>query len=178
MCTGLLKAFTGTVDQPSPSDIFKTLDFMWTEGALYWTDRDWTPSNHYIPAKILRVKKEYVNIPFTKDPILWPSVIPGTFSMDPVFDKEHHNLYMAGSSSAEQIMMIEWLEKEWLQMKRANIVVYESEDHSKYAVHRVHNITYDNNGRLWWFKGDNNATKDKSPARDGGIYWLLTNTTY
>jgi len=74
--------------------------------------------------------------------------------------------------------MINWLADEWQNKQKANIVVYESEDRSKYAVHRLHEIGSDSSGRLWWFKGDNNASKDRAPARDSGIYWVCTTTTY
>jgi hypothetical protein len=175
MCFGIFKT---TVNKPSPSDIFKNMDFMWTNSAIYESECNWTPSYHYVVPRILRVKKEYVNIPFNEDPIIWPSSVPGTFSMDPVFDKEHHNMYLAGCSPDEQAIMINWLATEWGQHNKANIIVYESADHTKYAVHRLHDIKSDDSGRLWWFKGDNVAIKDKAPARDSGIYWVLANTTY
>ena len=176
MCFWIFKT---TADLASPSDIFKSMEFMWTDGAIYETDCTWKPDRHYTKPKIFRVKKEYVNIPFTEDPILYPSPIPGTSSMDPVFDKEHHNLYMAGGNTDEHKILLNWLEKEWQEPDRkANIVVYEPEDRSKYLVHRLHGIDSDDIGRLWWFKGDNNANKDKLPARDSGIYWVLSNTTY
>ena len=163
------KMLAGTVDRPSPSDVL-------IQGMAYL----WTPSAFYIDASgRLRLKKEFVRIPFNHDPVVWPSGIPGTKSRDPVFDKEHDNLYLQGETPLDQGIMVAWLANEWqnppaVEKPRANIIVYQTPD--IYAVHRLDKIEVDNSGRKWWFKGDNNATRDPSPARDSEIQWVLVMT--
>jgi hypothetical protein len=162
--------FKGTVELPSPSDIL-------TPGMAYLTD----PGAFYNDGIRLRLKKEYVIIPFNQDPVVWACSIPDTNSMDPVFDKGHDNLYLQGENPADQGILVNWLAQEWLsppvgEKPRANIIVYRTT--SIYAVHRLAEIKQDIQGRKWYFRGDNNSTRDAGFARDSEIQWVLTMTAY
>ena len=117
------------------------------------------------------------NIPFTKLPKVWPCSIPATRSMDPVFDHSHNNIYLAGADEDEQKIMVEWLAKEWFEKKSANIIVYQIPGKIS-IVHRLDAITTDQSGRAWWFKGDNNITKDPEPARDENIKYVAATIIY
>ena len=163
----LRKFFAGTVDVPSPSDIFlsKEVPELLVHGGIYEDQQ----GRH-------RVKKELVAIPFKQDPQLWMSIIPDTNSMDPVFDSPHTNLYMRGIDDGDMVVMVDWLAEQWEQQRDANILVYKTT--SVYAVHRLASIKTVGHKRLWYFKGDNNWSKDPEPAGDEGIEWLLAGTIY
>ncbi len=101
--------------------------------------------------------------------------------MDPLFDKEATNIYMAGSTAEEQAKLVQWLGDEWLYPpdgeRKANIIVYEKPDGSL-VVHRLSKIDFDASGkRLWYFKGDNNLVQD-NPVYDEAIKYVLVGMGY
>lgn len=169
----LSKFFTGTVERPSPSDIVP-------EGNIRYD----------VSAGLILILLGGLNIPFTKPPKVWISSIPGTLSMDPVFDKEHNNIYIAGIDNENQKSMVDWLAKEWFDKKMANIIVYRimanpadspldfSKAHKIYPVHRLSRIKVEAGERKWYFKGDNNITEDPYPAKDENILYLCIGTVF
>lgn len=148
------------LDLPSPSDIIpeEAISYDKTTGKLV-------------------VDLSKTNIPFNKLPKVWPCPIPATRSMDPVFDHCHSNIYLAGADEDEQKIMVGWLAKEWFDKANANIIVYKIPG-KIYAVHRLDTIETDNMGRKWWFKGDNNATRDPYPARDEHVKYVAATIIY
>jgi len=158
MC--LSKLFGRTQDVPSPSDIVKDIG-----------------TQYYEMTNRVEIDLNHLNIPFTKPPKIWVSPIPDTDSMDPVFDHGHGNIYIAGSDEDNQNILLEWLSNEWFYDKRANIIVYQLPGQNP-IVHRLDHVAWTGKGRKWWFKGDNNISKDPTPASDNDIKWLLIGTIY
>lgn len=169
---------SGTIDRPSPSDIFP-------QSAIKWNSAD----------SKLEIDLSQILIPFTKTPKVSVSSIPGTISMDPVFDKEHNNIYIAGADGSNQQILVDWLAKEWFDKKMGNIIVYRvmanpdadpwdfSKPHKFYAVHRLLKIDLVRGQHHWWFRGDNNflwffRTRDPYPALDRNILWLCATIVY
>ena len=153
-----LSGVTSTIDKPSPSDIFP-------QDAISQTGTGIT------------IDFRQSSIPFTKLPSVWISAIPGTKSMDPVFDKEHNNIYIKGADEANQSILIEWLAEEWFTNKRANMIVYRDQD-STLIIHRLSEISISNGMREWRFKGDNNKTEDPCVVYDNQIEWVLATIIY
>lgn len=158
--------FRRTVDVPSPSDVVP-------RDSIYY----------YETTNRLEIDLKRLNIPFTKPPKIWTPSIPGTKSMDPIFDKEHNNIYIQGADGENQEILLDWLAEEWFEKSMANIIAYRipgdlSLPAEIYAVHRLSRIISDNKGRKWYFKGDNNATEDSLFARDSNILFLCIGTIY
>jgi len=159
----LTKLFRRGANLPSPSDIVPKASLTYNTG-------------------ILEIKLDNLFIPFTKPPKVWLSSIPGTRSMDPVFDTEHNNIYIQGADSENQKILVDWLAKEWLNKKMANIIVYRIPSDFRqpakiYAVHRLSRVEIDGE-RKWYFKGDNNITEDPYPAKDENILWVCVGSIY
>lgn len=155
-------------DIPSPSDILKN------EAVVY--DR---------ATGKLTVDFTKTNIPFTKVPDVWACGIPGSFSMDPLFDKEGMNAYLAGADPAEQKIMVDWIADQWLnppesEGQKANIIVYRAPD-GQTIVHRLKEIKVDKDGsRLWKFRGDNPGISSDDPweVGDESILYVLATIIY
>ncbi len=159
----MCKFFSKGLEQPSPSDIVA---------------QDSLEVQYHADKRIsVLILLDQLNIPFTKEPRVWISPIPDTGSMDPVFDHEHNNIYIQGLDAANQAILVSWLFDEWWNKKRANIIIYQLPG-SNPVVHRLLKIDIDGQGRKWWFKGDNNRSKDPVPARDENIKWLMIATIY
>lgn len=166
-----LKIFLGTVDRPSPSDIFTSPEFMWTPGAIYLDN-----------AGRRRVKKYYCLIPFEEDPFILSFEVPPTRSEDPIFDKHHHTIYLDGATPEDHRTMVNWLANEWFspppgEKPRANLIAYQVPGENA-KIHRLQKIQFDSQGRKWWFKGDNNVSRDPIPARDEHIWWVCATIVY
>ena len=159
----ITKFFTGTVERPSPSDIFDRAQVL-VEGGFYVDDTGRT-----------RIKRDRLFLPFKEDPEAWFCEVPGTGSEDPLMDFGTYNVYIRGVTPVDQQAMVEWLAKEQAA-GAANLMVYRSP--WTYAIHRNVAVSQDSKGRRWYFKGDNNASRDPGYARDNEIQWLLGAVIY
>lgn len=142
-------------------------------------------------AKKFIIDIHQLNIPFTKPPILLPIMeIPNSKSMDGFFDYGNNNLYIKPVDELNHRIMVDWIAKEWFASQGLKTVdaVYrimvndedDSSDFTKpqlwYAIHRLVEVGFDENGRYFWFAGINNPARDTYPARDYNIIWLNTGT--
>ena len=111
-----------------------------------------------------------LNIPFTKTPKVWIPSIPDTGSMEPAFDAGHNNILIAGVDKANQAILVDFL-------KVGDIAVYKIPN-LIYAIHRIVKIEWDDEGRFFTFRGDNNSADDPYPVWDKHIQWLSLGTIY
>ena len=176
-----------TSNRPSPSDIFRSPAVLTTPGAIYdvvmvtYADGTvgWRGRVGHIWLGPLWSDLQGIARPvFTVDPVIQAMSIPGSLSMDPVFDKQHHNFYIE-PVAVDRGRFLDWLEVE-LKYGFGNIVVY-SIPQKMYAVHRLVAVNRDTQGRKWWFRGDNNFAfffnvQDPYPARDENIWWVYAGT--
>ena len=154
-------------EKPSPSDIVKNdlikeifQGGIYQDGAGRW-----------------RIKRELLWPFFNDDPELWLCIIPNTNSMDPVFDKEHINIYMKGYTAPDHSLLIQWLANEWTFKRMANIIVYQPGPYTP-VVHRLKKVEDVYPNRRWTFLGDNSAGTDPHRATDQEIKWVLIGTIY
>lgn len=89
--------------------------------------------------------------------------IADTNSMDPVFDMGHTVIAKKEGFHDE--------------LKPGDIVVYHAGS-SKYIVHRIIEITVDEQGRLYTLEGDNNNSPDPYRVRDMHIKYLVVGVAY
>ena len=141
-----------TVDVPSPSDIVPKKNILFNR-----------------VEQVVKISLKNLAIPFTKPPKVWVPDIPGSKSMDPVFDWEHNNILIQGADAENQSIMADFL-------KVGDIAVYRHP--LLYAIHRIVKIEQDDEGRKFTFKGDNNYTNDPYAVRDEHIEWLSIGTIY
>lgn len=155
----------GTTDVPSPSDVLRL------EAVSY--DQE--------TGKLV-VDVTRINVPFAKVPKVWPCGIPGSLSMDPVFDKEGMNCYLAGADEAEQKILVDWLADQWLnppqgEDQKANIIVYQAPD-GGLIVHRLYDVKVVDGVRQWRFRGDNVGNPDPWYVGDDSIKYVLACIVY
>ena len=160
-----------TKERPSPSDIV-------------------SKDNIYILGNTVVVDYgKKLNIPFTKTPIIIPIMdIPDSNSMDGFMDYGHNPIYIQPADEENQQIMADWLAKEWETSKGmlANDCVYRvmenssdnpydfSKPHTHFAIHRIHAVGHDSEGRYFKFKGINNSIEDAPKVRDKNILWVNT----
>ena len=146
----LSRLFSSNREQPSPSDIVPG-------------------SSITLRGNAVTLNLEKLNIPFTKPPKVWIPHVVGTGSMDPVMDRGHHNLLIAGADAQNQKILVGFL-------KVGDVAVYQ---HAYlYVIHRIVKIEQDDKGRRFTFRGDNNLANDPHPVRDEHIQWLSIGTIY
>lgn len=172
------------IDRPSPSNIFRDPRWLW-EDAVYSAIKLPLPDGEV--GWRARIHRQYLYIPFNLDPYIYAYPIPGSLSMDPVLDKEHHLIYLDGYDKSDHDLMVEWIAQEWFhppqgESPRGNIIYYDIPGKFR-AVHRVHRIYTDRGIRYWRFRGDNNfmwffRMSDPYPALDEHIKWLVCSVIY
>lgn len=136
---------------------------------------------------MMRIQKDYLTIPFTLDPYGYTYPIPNSKSEDPLFDQEHHLLYLDGATAGDHALMVEWLANEWLHppagcKPRANLIYYDIPGRAR-AIHRLVKIDVVKGVRYWTFRGDNNflgfiLLNDAYKAKDENIRWLCATIVY
>lgn len=146
----LTSLFRRTVDIPSASDIVPT-------------------NNITCVGDKVEISLNNLNIPFTKPPKVWIPPIPDTNSMDPSFDFGHNNILIAGVDEDNQRILVDFL-------KVGDVAVYQNPQ--LYAIHRIVRIEFDDVGRKFTFRGDNNASDDPYPVRDEHIQWICIGTIF
>ena len=153
----LSNLFKSGSEKPSPSDIVK---------------RD---AISFVVSNLI-VNLTRLNIPFSQMPKVWICSVPDTNSMDPGFDYGHNNILVAGADEADHKIMIDFL-------KVGDIAVYRippdlSQPAKAYMIHRIVEISKDNEGRFFRFRGDNNSSRDLYKVRDENILWLCAGTIF
>ena len=153
--------FSRNRDRPSPSDIFPPSSM---DALVYFLNNSATLEN--------------LNIPFTKKPIAIAVAIADTKSMDELFDAEANAIVIYGADNENQQIMVDWMAEQWLTdpMKGGNIAIYSSAQ--AFAIHRVIKVGFDNEGRYFKFKGDNNSSEDPWKIRDSEIKYLTVLLAY
>ncbi len=116
-----------------------------------------------------------LSIPFTHPPKVWIPPIPNTDSMDPVMDCQHNNILIQGMDKENQRIMVNWIAEEWFSKQMGNVVVYQAD---MLIIHRLVKVEYDEDGRVFTFKGDNNTSDDPYRVRDDDIKYLSIGTIY
>ena len=150
------KLFQGTKERASPSDILKD-DAFTVNGAIVTIDCAKT------------------HIPFIHEPVVTMAAFADTNSMDGFFDIGHNCILIRGWDEENHKIMLDWLETEWntrkdTDDKAANICVYIGPVMS--AIHAIHDVGHDDEGRWWKFKGINNPAVDPYKVRDKNIHYL------
>lgn len=144
-------------DLPSPSDIFKNTAVIWD-------------SSYFDAQGQRRIKKGALNIPFAEDPIAIEYCVPDTRSMEPVFAKEGHIVYLQPANATDYTTLANYLNV-------GDIAVYQyypGRYDTGYAVHRIVKKGFDNEGRFFRFKGDHpTAPIDPWVVRDNMLKLLL-----
>jgi len=148
----IIRFFQGTVERPSPSDIIpkQNISFDENEGCI-------------------KISLRNINIPLTKEPVVWYPDIPDTNSMDGVFDYGNNNILIAGADEIDHKILID-------NLMVGDIAVFRTP--TMYAIHRIIEIDTDGEGRYFRFKGDNNASTDLGRIRDSQIEWISVGVIY
>ena len=156
-------AVISATDKPSPADI---VNF----GAISVSGSKVTQD----------LRKENLNIPFTKDPIVDYYSVPKTKSMDSIMDFGNHLIYIKTADEENHKIMVDWIAKTWLDSKGLQTVdcAYRfpadlTQPARVYNLHRLVGISSDNDGRYFTFRGFNSAANDPYRVRDENIIWLV-----
>ena len=146
----LRKIFAGTVEVPSSSDIVPESSIIQSYNAI-------------------TINLARLNIPFTEMPKVWIPSIPDTNSMDPGFDFNHNNILIAGANEVDQKLLVDFISV-------GDIAVYKTA--TIYAIHRIVGMGYDNQGKYFKFRGDNNYASDPDRVRENELQWLCIGTIF
>jgi len=169
----LLRQFEGTREIPSPPDVIP-------ESSIAVVDTN------------VIVDYSRLNIPFTKPPKVLRYGMLDTNSMDGVVDIGHNVIYLEPVDEENHTIMVNWIADQFLSsngMLAADCVyrVMANEDddpydmlklHNFYAIHRLHEVSFDGQGRKFKFKGANNPSPDPYWARDFNILWIMSQIIY
>ena len=150
--TAILKFFTGTVERPSPSDYVPRPAFA-----------------YYETSKTLEIKLGELGPRFTKPPKVWIPSVADTNSMDPTVDHEHNVILITGADEENQTILLDYL-------KEGDIAAYRRGE--KLILHRIKKIRFDDKGRYYIFKGDNNSRDDPGRIRKEPIQWVSIGVIY
>ena len=141
----------GIRDFPSPGEWLK-------EEALQFIPT----SNSYK----LSFKKENLLVDLEQDPQVWRTLPADTNSMDPVIDASHLTIHIAGRNPRDHQKILD-------HIIIGDIIIYQV-GHSL-ILHRVVDITSDNEGRRFWTRGDNPDIKGNDPyvLRDEHVKYVM-----
>ncbi len=145
-------SFGAPGNKPSPANYVP-------ESQLVCLDRD----------KEIVVDLGRLNIPFTRPPKVWSQGIPDTDSMNPVLDAGHNIVLIGAADADNQKILCDAL-------KVGDICTYSSPQ--GLLLHRIVDISFDEEGRKFTFKGDNNWTNDPWVTRDSQINSLCIAIVY
>ena len=148
----LSRIFLGTQERASPSDFFP-INGIW----------------HDSEANLIIISLGSLKVGLTKPPKVWIPEIPHSNSMDPVFDAGNNNILMAGATTEDHKLLLDYI-------KPGDIVAAYS---SKRAVlHRIVEIGQKDGRRYWRTRGDNNNANDPERWGDEHIMWISVGTIY
>ena len=170
----LLRQFEGTREIPSPPDVIP-------ESSISVVD-----------TKVI-VDYSKLNIPFTLPckPLRYGML--DTNSMDGLVDYGHNVIYLEPDGKLNHKIMVDWIADQFLSsngMLAADcvyrIMANEDDDpydftnlnHKWYAIHRLYEVSSDEKGRRFKFKGINNPSPDPYYARDSEILWIMSQIIY
>jgi len=105
----------------------------------------------------------------TEYPKVWLPEIPDTNSMDPNFDMGHTNILIAGRNGRDHKALLD-------SVGVGDICVFHGGVWK--VIHRVIEIGYDDKGRYFRSKGDNNEKKDPMVWRDSNLTYISIGTIY
>lgn len=170
-------------------DFFKVLFGGWTKEVPSLSDIVPKENIYIIGNTVVVDYGKKLNIPFTRTPFILPIMdIPDSNSMDGLMDIGHNPVYIQPADRENQSILADWLASEWKSSKGklANDCVYRvmvdsadnpydfSKPHKNYAIHRISEVAYDDNGRFFKFKGINNSIEDPPKVRDAEILFVNT----
>ncbi len=142
------RVLTGTLERPSPSDWLPEESVRWWAEMLPWSS---------------------LAVHLKESPKIWVPMIPDTNSMDGVFDFGNNNILIAGRNEVDQGKIVDAL-------IAGDIAVYRTPN--IYCIHRIVEISSDEYGKYFIFKGDNNPGRDPDRVRSAEILWVSVGTIY
>ena len=153
-CVGkaVMDGYKPTVDIPSPRDIIPNENVI-----------------HFENQNCITIRLHKPNLPINREPDVWLTTVADTNSMDAMVDYGHTCILIKGQTRAEHRALVQ-------SLRVGDVVVYTNGTDN--ILHRIIEITTDEQGRKYKLKGDNNWAPDPYIIRDAHILWLLIGVIY